>query len=383
MSDPGYAERQAERDRLAALAAANGTTFDVAGWNDAQAQKAGNANAADAARNGYGTYRPAQNTMATAQATQTVAPWAPPTPTYSAPVPSAMNASNPALSPAVTPIAPIPQQAAPVAPITPNISAAPLLAPGMAGTQNDPRINPSAPVPGDSGSIITNYFADGQRHDSGAGGRIQSEMQKIVNAQPGVDLDTAYYQAVANSKMPEPAPVPGQPAPAQPAAVQPAAAAPVAAPVAATPPAATATPVTAVPTGLVPFLSRDKDGNPVVVQVSPEIKAEALAAQTAQAAASARALQFTQGIEQGRLDIEKLTQTQTATYQQMVLSGNDKRDAQAAATQAMQIELQKQTLELNRQNTAQTAALQREQLAVAQKNAAGGGRRRIQGVRYR
>ena len=75
------------------------------------------------------------------------------------------------------------------------------------GADQDPGWSvPGGSVPGGSGPAggtkseigTDKYFADDQDHVAGPGGNVQAEWQQIMNAYPGIDPDTAYYQALAN-----------------------------------------------------------------------------------------------------------------------------------------------------------------------------------------
>ncbi len=123
-----------------------------------------------------------------------------------------------------------------------------------------------------------------------------------------------------------------------------------------------------------------------VVQVPREFYAEYLAAGEAQAAAAKQATQFSQGIEQGKLDVSRLVATYNDNYQKGILTGQTAQRAQDMALAQMKSDLDKQTLELNqleaqRQQAGMTASIQRDQLQV-QRNASRTARRSLPGIRY-
>jgi hypothetical protein len=75
-------------------------------------------------------------------------------------------------------------------------------------------------------------------------------------------------------------------------------------------------------------------------------KADARADALALAEANKQAMQFAQGIEQGKLDIAKASQAASEAYNKAMLEFNDRQLAQQAANAAMDVELRRQTIQI-------------------------------------
>lgn len=114
------------------------------------------------------------------------------------------------------------------------------------------------------------------------------------------------------------------------------------------------------PQDLVPITMPDGS----IAQVPREFYQEYLAAGQAQAAAAAAARQFDQGIAQGQLDIQKMVATYNKAYQDALIAGQAADRAQQMAIEQMHAELQKQSLELQKQLQAQTAQYQQQQIEL-------------------
>lgn len=206
-----------------------------------------------------------------------------------------------------------------------------------------------------------------------------------------------YYKTVGAAPTTEPAatvPAPaGAPATAAAAPAQPAANQPTTPPA----PGSAVTPGPDDPTKggtLIPIISADgKNVSYIPQQLYLDHKADI----DAQAAAAAKSLQFTQGIDQGELDVKRLVATYTNEYQQALIAGNTAALAQSMAIEKMRDDLQQQTIDLNkviqtqtaayqqqqvdlqRSGQAQTNSLEQEKLALARQQARG---RRLPAVRY-
>jgi len=149
------------------------------------------------------------------------------------------------------------------------------------------------------------------------------------------------------------------------------------------------------PQDLVPLAMPDGK----VVQVPREFYKEYLAAGEKQAAAAKAAAQFQEGIQQGQLDVQRMVATYNAEYQKALISGQNADRAQQLAIEAMRNDLQKQSLELQKQlqaqqaqyqqqqielqrsGQAQTVSLEREKLQLQRSQSRG--RRRLPQVRYK
>lgn len=156
--------------------------------------------------------------------------------------------------------------------------------------------------------------------------------------------------------------------------------APARPPAATTQPAAPAAPAADDPTKggtLVPLLT----GDGKVLYVPQAIYDAHKADIDAQAAAAAKAIAFTQGIEQQKVDISRLVAQYQQTYNEALIAGQSAQLAQQMAIAQMQNDLAKQAQELQRQQQAQTLSFQRDQLQ-AQRQQQRGNRRSV-GVRYR
>lgn len=396
--NPGYAERQAERDRLAAEAARRGETFNAAAWNDAHARQHGHTDPNDRAREesraaSSGAPNPysggSSNTEAVRSATATVAPWAPaPVPGTAPAAGASASATPPGLirqGPAMLG-APVPSVAGVTAP-RPGISA-----PQMSALRDRPvtafqEANPAGGF-GPYGTAEAPVLGGDTLYEDA--GRL---MRKAVD-----QFGNEYFEDIGVAPVPGAPPAPQQPAPppadapppTQPAAAAPApgAPAPGAAP-AATPasPAAAApaaTPVAApVQAGMETLVVTGADGKATTVQVPAAVKQEFLAMKQAEAEANRKAKEFEQGIATGKLDIERMNAEWAKAYQEALLKQGDAKLAQEAAQFAMQQEYQRQVLELQRLTQQMTVGLERERLDVQRRAGRSGGRRRVQAVRYR
>jgi hypothetical protein len=189
-----------------------------------------------------------------------------------------------------------------------------------------------------------------------------------------------YFQTVGSANGQPNTEHPPAPAPAQPAA------APAAAPAA---PATPTNPTTGAPTtpaqpvGTAARTVVGPDGKPYQLNLTDEDYQQVLSDQRAAADAQKQATQFAQGIEQGKVDIERSVAEWNKTYQQGLLQFQDRQLAVQQANQAMQIDLQKQALELQKQQQGMTVSLEREKLDVARQQMRGSGRRRLPQVRYK
>ena len=76
--------------------------------------------------------------------------------------------------------------------------------------------------------------------------------------------------------------------------------------------------------------------------------------------AQAAATKFNQGIEQGKLDLDRITQQQAAAYQNAMLQYRSQELAQQAAATAATNEIERQKLALQGQSNANTLSLERE-----------------------
>jgi len=196
-----------------------------------------------------------------------------------------------------------------------------------------------------------------------------AENGKLV--QKSVDqFGNPYFQTVGNAPTAV-APPAGTPA----AAASPPGPAAVGTPVTAhTDPAAVTNPASVTPTGLQQHTFIGTDGKPQVVSLSEDDYQMALQDQQNAQAAVRQATQFSQGIEQGKLDVSRITQEYSKAYNDALVANNSATLAQTAARDAMNNEIQKQAQEINRAAQVATAQFQTGQLeqqrsATAQQNA--------------
>jgi hypothetical protein len=124
------------------------------------------------------------------------------------------------------------------------------------------------------------------------------------------------------------------------------------------------------------------DGTVFTGDLSPQDQAQLQSDLAGIAKANADALKFTQGIQQGQLDIQRLTQVATQAYQTSLIQNQSVANAQQAAYQAMQIDVQRQAQELQRNQQAQTVGLEREKLDLQRQQLRHTARRRS-AVQYR
>ncbi|HXJ31075.1 MAG TPA: hypothetical protein VNG35_10555 [Gemmatimonadales bacterium] len=175
-----------------------------------------------------------------------------------------------------------------------------------------------------------------------------------------------YYNTVGN------APSAVSP-PAQPAAPDQAPAAAPAVP-AHQDPAALANPASVTPTGLSVHTFIGTDGKPQTVNLSDSDFQMALQDQQNAQAAVRQATQFSQGIEQGKVDILRATQVGQQAYNDALVKSQSVQNAQTALRDAMQNEISKQTEQINAaaqvaNQQYQQGQLEQQRSATAQTNA--------------
>jgi hypothetical protein len=139
-------------------------------------------------------------------------------------------------------------------------------------------------------------------------------------------------------------------------------------------PAALANPASVTPTGMSQHTFIGTDGKPQVVSLSDSDFQMALQDQQNAQAAVHQATMFSQGIEQGKLDVSRITQEYSKAYNDALVANNSATLAQTAARDAMQNEINKQTNAINSAAQAANAQFQQGQLenqrsATAQTNA--------------
>lgn len=203
----------------------------------------------------------------------------------------------------------------------------------------------------------------GQTYQTVSGPRTLQQMEQELRAvgwQGGEDVLAAYTRT---AKAPTPPAAPTVTPPQSPSTQQ-----TVTTPT--TPPA---------PAGAQPITRATADGKAITFY-SPE-DAALWDQQLARFAEDQRKItEFNQGIEQGKLDLQRAIAEADKAYKDAMLQHQDRALAQQMAIESLKVDLQKQALEIQRANQAMTVAVERERLALARRQSRGA---RTASVRYR